>query len=102
MEFGQTLMKSHPEKCLELIKKIVILNSLRYETNIESELFRPTPLQKSALEFFNLTEVNYKQVSMDLQKEPDVFFHIFVHGKDEYLEKYLKFLIENMEHFKNN
>lgn len=34
-------------------------------------------------------------------KEPDVFFHIFVAGKDEYLEKYLKFLTDNIEHFKN-
>lgn len=33
-------------------------------------------------------------------KVPEQYFHIFVNGKDEYLERYLNFLVDNIELFK--
>ncbi|KAL4427594.1 hypothetical protein ABPG74_012985 [Tetrahymena malaccensis] len=108
IEFGQVLMKNCSEKCLELIQKIVMLRSLRkcydkqqQQNSQSSSKLSISAEQKAALDYFGLKESHIPQIYNDLLNEPDKYFHIFVNGKDEFLERYLKFLTDYIDLFDN-
>ncbi|EGR28037.1 vacuolar sorting protein, putative [Ichthyophthirius multifiliis] len=108
LEFGQKLMKNNPKECLELIQKIVLLshiatqiNSKRSQSN-QAELKITDMKSKQVLQYFSLSEQDAEQISQTTFRKPDEFFHIFISGKDDQLEAYLKFLLEEVDNLQND
>ncbi|CAK82335.1 unnamed protein product (macronuclear) [Paramecium tetraurelia] len=106
-EFGQQLMKAEPELCLEIIQNLVLLISMvqNLKKRIDSQkgiesISILTPEELKVWRYFNLSDEEIKKVFSITFGKPDEFLHLFV-VNDEYLESYLKFLIENCKTLPN-
>ncbi|CAK57987.1 unnamed protein product (macronuclear) [Paramecium tetraurelia] len=106
-EFGLELMRSEPQFTLEVIQNLILLINIvqNLKKQFESRkgidsLDRLTQEQQKVWKYFNLNNDQLANIYSITFCKPDEFLHIFG-GYNSYLERYLRFLIEECKNLPN-